>query len=450
VSPRGWTADPVAGAAEKIGRELCRTAVWDAERRHCNWMSLADVEDPVAGGFSTALIALYAPLYGGSAGVALFLGELAALTGDAAARKTAAGALRRSVHHLRVRKSPATALSFYTGTLGVAAAGRRLTELGVIDEADVDVPWLLAQAEDAIAAEHPLDLIGGCAGAVSALLWLAPRTGLEERCMALARDCVNEICEAAEWEEDACGWNAARATGHAMDAPPLTGFSHGTSGMALALLELHARTGDPRLLRTARGAFAYEDRWFSAAAGNWVDLRSSHSREGGEPRGAMQGAWCHGAPGIALARARATQLDPERAREHGRMARIALDTTVDIVRARQERPGADATLCHGLGGLSEILLIGAGLLGEPRYADEARETARLLAERHSTASDWPCGSSTGEPNPAFLIGTPGIGHHFLRVTSPGEVEPVLLLNTAAPAAVWAAEAGTARALAGVG
>jgi lantibiotic modifying enzyme len=440
----------VAGAAERIGRELCRTAVWDTERRHCNWVGLADVEDPVTGGLSTALIALHAPLSGGSAGVALFLGELAAQTGDADARTTAAGALRRSVHHLRVRKCPAPAISFLTGTLGVAVAGRRLAELGVVGEDEVDVPWLLQLAEDALAAEHPLDLMGGNAGAIPALLRLAGCPGLEERCMALARACADEICQSAVWEGDTCGWDATRATGHAMQAPSLTGFSHGVAGMALALLELHARTGDPVLLRTARGALAYEDRWFSARFGNWLDLRLPHTREGDEPVGTMRGAWCHGAPGIGLARARAAQLDPERTEAHARMARIAMDKTVSLARTWLQTPGSDVTLCHGIGGLSEILLIGAGLLNEPRYADEARETARVLAERHSAAGDWPCGTSTGEPNPAFLTGVPGIGHHFLRVARPDEVEPVLLVRTDAPAAAWKADAGAWGSLAVIG
>jgi lantibiotic modifying enzyme len=132
------------------------------------------------------------------------------------------------------------------------------------------------------------------------------------------------------------------------------------------------------------------------------------------------------------------------------MARIALDSTVALVRARRDDPRADATLCHGLGGLSEILLISAELLDEPRYADEARETARVLAERHSAASDWPCGTTTGEPNPAFLIGVPGIGHHFLRVSRPDQVEPVLLVRADAPAPAWKADAGASGSLAVVG
>ncbi|HVH13241.1 MAG TPA: lanthionine synthetase LanC family protein, partial [Longimicrobium sp.] len=427
MSPRGGSPDPVAEAAARMGRELCRTAVWDAERRMCNWVGRSDVEDP-AGGLATATIALYAPLAGGSAGVALFLGELAARTGDAAAGATAAGALRRSVHHLRVRENPSQALSFFTGTLGVAFAGRRLAELGILEEDEVDVPWLLGRAEDALVAEHPLDWMGGDAGAIPALLWLAGRTGMETRCLTLARSCGDRLRREATWEDDRCGWDAARATGHSMQCPPLTGFSHGASGMALALLELHARTGDPELLRTARGALAYEDAWFSARGGNWADLRFPHSRDGDEVTGTLQGAWCHGAPGIGLARARAALLDPEQGNAHARMARIALDTTVELVRARRATPRADATLCHGMGGLSEILLIAAGLLDEPRYADEARATALALAERHGPAGDWPCGTTTGEPNPAFLIGVPGIGHHFLRVASPGTVEPVLLVR----------------------
>ena len=54
---------------------------------------------------------------------------------------------------------------------------------------------------------------------------------------------------------------------------PLTGYSHGAAGIALALLELAARTGAEGFRSAARGAIDYERSLFSSEAGNWPDLR---------------------------------------------------------------------------------------------------------------------------------------------------------------------------------
>ena len=110
-----------------------------------------------------------------------------------------------------------------------------------------------------------------------------------------------------------------------MRCPPLTGLAHGGSGIALSLMELHAATGRPEMLDLAREAFAYEDRFYSAARGNWLDVRFPHSTDGEEPEGRFQVAWCHGAPGIAIARLRAAQIDTDRAEDYRTKAERASD-----------------------------------------------------------------------------------------------------------------------------
>jgi lantibiotic modifying enzyme len=76
---------------------------------------------------------------------------------------------------------------------------------------------------------------------------------------------------------------------------PLAGLSHGAAGIAWALLALFARTGEERFRTAARGGIAFERSVFSTEAGNWRDLRDpEHAR--------FPTAWCHGAPGIGLAR----------------------------------------------------------------------------------------------------------------------------------------------------
>src|SRR5262249_59276422 len=81
-------------------------------------------------------------------------------------------------------------------------------------------------------------------------------------------------------------------------ARPATGFAHGAAGIAYALLRLHRQRPDPRLVKAAGEAIAYERANFSAADGNWLDVRAP--TDAGRSR--YRNSWCHGASGIGLAR----------------------------------------------------------------------------------------------------------------------------------------------------
>ncbi|RMH22854.1 MAG: hypothetical protein D6696_02325, partial [Acidobacteria bacterium] len=127
---RGLTAAGALAAARRIGTELCRTAFWDDERRRCNWLGRADRQGDVPGSVVPATAALEADLYRGSSGVALFLAELAAVSGDEEAAATAVAALRRSLAYLRQQPlERASPLSLFSGHLGVAFAGARICRL---------------------------------------------------------------------------------------------------------------------------------------------------------------------------------------------------------------------------------------------------------------------------------------------------------------------------------
>ena len=80
-------------SAARIGRALCREAVWDREGRLCNWVGgvIGDMDG------APSVQALGYDLYSGSAGVALFLAELYSLTGDPVFHRTARGAIARSI-----------------------------------------------------------------------------------------------------------------------------------------------------------------------------------------------------------------------------------------------------------------------------------------------------------------------------------------------------------------
>ena len=414
-------------AAERIGRDLCATAFWDEGRRLCTWMSRTDVEDSSGAGLAAAVAALGPQLYSGTAGVALFLGELHAFTHDEEARLTAEGALRRTLSYLRRRETLASAISFHLAHLGAAYVLARFRDLGLGEDLWGEAEWLLDEAERALAGEHLLDTLGGTAGAIPALLSLRGQPH-GERAAALARACGEELCRRAARMGETCAWEATEASGPSFVSPPLTGLSHGAAGVGLALFELYAATGDEEFLRTARGAFAYEDTLFSPAAGNWIDVRFPYADYGGGPAGTTQATWCHGAPGIALARARTSRLDPERAEAHAAAARMGVGATMFAVQQNLQAPNFDATLCHGLAGLSETLLICGLLLADDNCVETARAVTAELVRRYGDSGAWPSGIQTGGSNPMFMIGTSGVGHHLLRLHAPERVPPVLIIK----------------------
>jgi lantibiotic modifying enzyme len=407
-------------AAVRIGQTLCRAAYWDRAHRLCNWMGRSMSEANAVGQITPTSSALSPDLYHGSAGVALFLAQLYAITDDADCRTTALGAIARSVQQVTRRPTDfAYPVSFFCGWIGVAYVARRVAALTHDDELAAQADSLLDDLPEASDADHPLDLIGGNAGAVLALLAMG-RPADRDRAVALGE----EICAAATHDEGLWSWDPNVATGPGTGSVPLTGLSHGAAGIGLALLELHAVTGRPDFQIAGRGAFAYEDALFDTTRGNWPDLRGPVVD--GIPR--YTRAWCHGAPGIALARLRSAIVDPVRAQEHRGMARIATNTTLQTIEQLLASPRCDVTLCHGLAGLMEVALIAGEHLDEPKWRERALEVASVLIERHAIAGDWPTGVATGGPNPGLMLGLAGIGYAFLRVHDPEHVPSVLLLT----------------------
>lgn len=417
---------PFLDAAVRIGRDLCRAAVWDAAGGACNWMGRSPAEITQAGGPVTPTSAALGPdLYGGSTGVAWFLAELAAVTGDPDARRTALAAAARSVRHAERLAAALPGVSYYSGAVGLAYALDRVAALTGDAALAGHVDTTLERVADGLGRPHTLDVIGGNAGAVPALLALA--AGGRPAAAALAERLGEELLRTARREGGVWVWDSELAAGPGVGTAPLAGFAHGNAGLGLALFELYAATGRAEYQEGGRAAFAYEDALFDAAAGNWPDLRPAGP--GVAPGVArFTTAWCHGAPGVALARARAAALDPDRAEAHAAAARVALATTRAALAAAATRPRSDATLCHGVSGLAEVVLTGDQLLGAPAPAESVRAAARDLIGRYGHDGGWPGGTATAGPNPSLMLGTAGIGMHFLRLHDPEAVGPVLLVT----------------------
>jgi lantibiotic modifying enzyme len=357
----------------------------------------------------------------------LFLAELYAATGEVRLRRTALGALRQALDTAG-ELPPDVRPALYAGGVGVAlAVAMSAYRLGE--------EHLLAAAETltrvAPVPDGERDLMSGDAGAVVGLLALAE---------LLHEECVREralvfganLLATAVSERQTLSWPARALAGN----PRLTGLSHGAAGGAVALLELWRTTGAREYLSAAERAFAYERELFDPHAGNWPDLRNTaRGPSGGSSFVAL---WCHGAPGIALSRLRASELDGGAA-DDVRLgeARVALDTTRRAVEAELAR-GGNFSLCHGLAGNAEILLHGAAVLGAEREADQAlahRVAAEGIERYGRRGRPWPCGTLEGETANLFL-GLAGIGRFYLRLHEP-ELPSLLLARVEELGAVGA-------------
>lgn len=81
---------------------------------------------------------------------------------------------------------------------------------------------------------------------------------------------------------------------------PLSGYSHGASGFALAFLRLYEQTKDINYFNAISRIIDYEDSTYDDAHKNWRDLRDHVIREKDESPFLV--AWSHGAGGIGLTR----------------------------------------------------------------------------------------------------------------------------------------------------
>lgn len=412
----GVASPGLLDAAATIGEALVRDAVWHEDR--CNWIGTTATAEP---GGTGAAVGLGPDLYAGTSGVGLFLGTLAAATGgNASFEQTAAGAIRQALSRLeRVERAMPSGL--YTGRVGILVAAALVGRLLDSDEIGSRARSGLKTIISLDDFEEPADLLAGRAGAIVGLLALEAFYD-DAAHLEAAISLGDELIDSAD--ADPAGWSWRSASHPSRRA--LTGFAHGAAGVGHALVELFAASGEERYRRAALEAFRYERRWFDPARGNWLDLRDeAPANVGAVGKVPCAFHWCHGAPGIALSRARAYEVlgDPECRGE----AEVAAATTQRSLELALEERRGNYSLCHGLCGNADVLLTVSELLGSDGRS--ARSIAHDVAAAGidgyvRTGVDWPCG--TVGPSPGLMLGMAGIGSFYLRLHDPRRPSPLLV------------------------
>lgn len=439
------TPDTFLNAALAIGRRIASLAQWEGDA--CTWTVMSP--DRSTPGARRAVAATASgTVYEGTAGIALFLAELAAVTGEAELARAARGAVEFS---LREGETAAdNSYGFHSGRVGIAYA---LVRTG----ARLGMPELFPRAEALLrplvgneTRDMGMDVIAGGGGGIPALLAMAGHVD-PELVTGIARRLGDHLISIASRDTEGLSWATMRSS----SIRNLNGYAHGAAGIGHGLLELYAATGEGQYRYAAEQAFLYERHFFNAQESNWPDLRHTElgeyqfegrmdelrdrERSGNRlppqpPR--YMAAWCHGAPGIGFSRLRAYQLlgDPLYLDE-------ARASFVNVEQSISDELGMNYSLCHGRGGNAETLVEGARILGEPSIVAPAHAIALSGIERFENAgASWPCGTMGGVSDPGLLLGESGIGMFLLRLARP-DVPSVLFITAPDERAMEGGRAG---------
>lgn len=386
--------------ARKVGRRLYDIAVFG--RDDASWLGITLVNERY-----WSVLPLGPKLYDGISGIALFLAYLGSVTGEKKQERLA----RRAVLALRRELNEAIKTMPIGGFSGMGGIVYVLCHLAALwrDQALLDEAERVAGLmPPLIEKDDHLDLMGGAAGCILSLYslhQLRPSPAV----LSIMRQCGDHLLKKAQPIRKGVGWLVK-----AVAPEPLTGFSHGAAGIAWALWRLGTLTGEDHFREAALQGIAYEQSLFMPGEGNWPDLRRTT-----QTTMHCGTAWCHGAPGIGLARLKMMQsLNREDIRTE---VEIALHTTL------RQGFGTGHCLCHGDLGNLEFILEAGRVLDAPEWK---QETARLAANiLESIGSDgWLCGTPAHVQTPGLMTGLAGIGYQLLRLANPSKVPSVLCLE----------------------
>jgi class II lanthipeptide synthase len=359
----GTPVDPqrLLTAACAIADQIVSRSMADGNR--VNWLGLELVDDR-----QWLVLPMGAGLADGYLGVALFLAQLAEVSGIARYGRLAMDAIT-AIPPLfeRLSAQPAMVAAIGWGGLhGLGGIAYGLARIGVLRD-DADVRGMAATA---------VELAASPAAATDATGWATGTAG----CLAAMTAVHAELALPAAAELALrCADRLADATEGLVSA----GFADGSAGVAWALSRYADRLPAgvaPRHTDAARAAAEVT----AAASGDPVGL-----------------GWCAGLAGLALGGGT------------GVWTRALVDRS----------PLRDLSLCHGELGIADAAAVTATQDAEParrRYVGLILDTIDRYGPR--------CGTPAGVPTPGLLTGLAGIGYGLLRLGFDHSVPSALLLE----------------------
>jgi class II lanthipeptide synthase len=355
-----------------------------SQRPRVNWIGLQLVE-----GSRWMVLPMGAGLADGYLGVALFLGQLARLTGVdryAEVARRAVSPVPRLLGALAVRSDLLAALGCGVAE-GISGISYGLSRVAAL----LDDPEIRGWAEEAVSltatvchlAESPPGWTEGSAGCLAAMTALRSEAGF-----AAAGDaavlCADRLADLVERTGGRCVPDGGPVPG---------GFATGPAGIGWALTQFGASGAGQRYTDAGRCA-----------------LRCASDRPAGAGH-AEQVGWCSGTAGVLAAKA--CLMDEAALRS----AALALAGRAVL---------RNLSLCHGALGIADALNVLAARYPDAVPASARRKMAGLILGVISRY-DLVCGTPGGIATPGLLSGLAGIGYGLLRLGFAQLVPSALLI-----------------------
>jgi lantibiotic biosynthesis protein len=273
----------------------------------------------------------------------------------------------------------------------------------------------------------PADLLVGTAGVIFGLLTVG-RHDRDGHWYDRAIELGDLLVSSAHSTDGDLAWPLAPGSEQL-----LCGLAHGAAGVALALDRLaRAAPEGSRFADAARRGRAYERRWYDRRHGSWADLRAEVV-EMAAGNIVCPHYWCHGSVGIGADRIIADSDDL--------FARADAMAALAGARAEARRlisgpcgaaagDQANASQCHGMAGLIDLLIDAWLIDGENSHLMLARECAGFMRNDARRAGGWRSGVPGGDHAPGLMLGLAGTGWALLRIALPDAVPSCWQLGSA--------------------
>jgi lantibiotic modifying enzyme len=431
-APAGALRDTVRGAIAWIARQA---------------VPVAGVEDAVL--FRDSEGSKKAPqaiVYGGSAGVLIFLENAAVVLDDATARELADRTAKglRSARRVDIQDRPSWTrgglmgvTGLYTGDAGVGQAflvRHALRGDGEALATAVEVGDALlqrAREEDggALSFGRQVDIIFGNAGTALFLLELGKATKQQRFLDAARRAGRALLADAVRVPSQADSKRMLPTWVLAMGGATIhmPGFSHGTAGVAYALVRIGVETGDDELLQAGvDGAqWLVENAVADGEGLKWAAADSGQKT--------YMGGWCHGPPGTCrLFLLLHAVTGEQRWRDMAlKGARFVIDYAANAEKQGKdgEKPYVPPSYCCGVAGVVEFFCDLARVTKDEAHAAFARKAGQYLVDvaiQDGDGRKWKNGPSV--PGGPFVADS--AGHNVdLMIGAAGEALALLRLLT---------------------
>jgi lantibiotic modifying enzyme len=173
-------------------------------------------------------------------------------------------------------------------------------------------------------------------------------------------------------------------------------MSHGNSGIAWALASAGSLLKDKSLLMLARTVVNSEDYYYDRKKKNWPDFRADSSD---------MKSWCHGAPGIVLARYLLSKINP---------TLFPIEPYEEILNELSKIESKAGNTCCGLAGISDILITTSN--DKNKNLEDAERILLSIIDESSCSYGFRtvANRENGIVSTSLMQGELGIAHTLLR------------------------------------